>query len=461
MSRASFVLLLCLAAGACAPGEAGPDADGGPTDGGGDDNGGDEPLFDVQTRELADLRPVAGRGLAVAVRGDGRFAIAFVGEGEGTFECETLVGEVEGGDNVAIVVAEEDGAGEIVTSVIDTVPGAATQALDLAVTPADELVVAYGGGEPANGYCGASDLAFARESGGGFETQIVATDSATPTPCRLDGGGEDAYCQIGDTVGLYPGIAVRDDGTVAISYQDFHNGFAEKDINGADLELARGAGGGFDLESISTEAGAGYHSAIAYGAGGRLILGHEVTGNNIFPDGQGGSYTLASGLYVVVEQDDGSFLEVPLNDRASTDHRVAVGHHPSVGWAAAYHDGGSDDVVFWTSTDEGATWIPEPADQVGLTGRSPQLGFLADGRPVLAYRYCGGPADGTCNPAVDRVRVAVRQAAGSWTKQDLDGRDEELEGLEVDMAVGADGRLFVISRNATREMPVLHVLTLR
>lgn len=459
-ARAFALALLSSSSLACSPGgENVPSPDGGSaTDAGGEVS--DDALFTVETRFLEEVQPLGNRGLAVALRDDGRWAVAYVTSGTGSFECQLFGGgEVEAGEFVDVTVAEP--AGDAVTTrVVESVRGAATQAVDMAVTPAGELVLAYGGGEDANGYCGASDLAFARESGAGFQTQIVATDSATGTPCRLDAGGEDPYCQIGDTVGLYPGIAVSDEGEIAISYQDFHNGFADKDIYGADLEIARGDGS-FALASISTEAGAGYHSNVAFGEGGRVITSHEILGSNVFPDGEGGSYTVGAGLYVAVEQTDGSYLEVQLVDRKETDYRVAVGWHASLGWVAAYHDKDADDLVFWVSSDDGATWTAEPVDQIGLTGRSPQLGFLGDGTPVLAYRYCGGPTDGTCNPAVDGVRVAVRQGSSVWKKQDLGGDDEELEGLEIDMAVGADDNIAIVSRNAARERAVLHLLSPR
>lgn len=452
---------LALAAGvACAPSDSGTGPDGGTpgTDGGSEAKG--AVLFDVVARDLG-IEPLANRGLAVTQRPDGRWAVAYVTRGEGTYECETFAGgNVEGGEYVDVKVAEPDGD-EVSVRVVDRVPGAATQSLDLAVTPSGELVLAYGGGEGANGYCGPSDLAFARESGAGFATEIVATDSATPTACRLDLGGEDAYCQIGDTVGLYPSIAVSDDGEIAITYQDLHNAFADKDIYGADLEIARGTPGAFSLASLSTEVGGGYHSAVAFGEGGRVIASHEILGNNIFPDGQGGSYTVSAGLYVVVEQSDGSYLETPLVERRQTDHRIAVGWHPSVGWVAAYHDKGEDDLVFWRSTDDGATWAAEPVDQIGRTGRSPQIGFLSDGRPVVAYRYCGGPTASACQPAVDGVRVAVREGRGVWKKQDLGGDDEDLEGFEIDMHVAADDTIAIASVNGASGRVVLHLLTPR
>lgn len=456
----AFALALAASSLACAPTGTGSSPDGGgPNDDAGPGGGGDA-LFDVTVRELA-VTPLANRGLAVSLRPDGRWAVAYVTQGEGTYECQTFAGgAIEGGEYVDVNVTEPEGD-DIATRVVESVPGAATQSLDMAVTPGGDLVLVYGGGENANGYCGPSDLAFARESGAGFSTQIVATDSATPTPCRLDAGGEDAYCQIGDTVGLYPSVAVSDDGEIAISYQDLHNAFADKDIYGADLEIARGAGGNFTLESISTEVGGGYHSAVAFGEGGRVIASHEILGSNVFPDGEGGSYTVGAGLYVAVEQADGSYLEKALVDRKQTDYRIAVGWHASIGWVAAYHDKAADDLVFWVSTDDGATWAAEPVDQVGLTGRSPQIGFLSDGRPVVAYRYCGGPSAGTCQAAVDGVRVAVREGPGVWKKQDLGGDDEDFEGFEIDMDVGDDDTVAIASLNGASGRVVLHLLTPR
>lgn len=420
--------------------------------------GPEAPLFEVETRVLDGLNPILSRGLGLAVRSDGRWAIAYNAPGQGTYDCTAQGGTVEGGDNTEIRIVEDDGAGGESVRVVETIPGGSTQSLDLAVDPQDNLVVTYGGGAIATLYCGPSDLVVARESGGSFTAEIVATTSATSSPCRLDANGEDPYCQIGDVVGLFPSVAVDADGTVAVAYQDLHGGFANEDVYGADLELARGSGG-FNLTTISSEAGAGYHTDIAFGPSGRVIVGDEIIGNGIFVTPDGVEYELGIGLYVAVEREDGTYAETNLLPDANTDYRVAVGYDPSFGYAVAAHDGGGDQLLFWSSAD-GETWDFEPVDRIGLTGRSPALAFLSDGRPVVAYRHCGNPSDTACNPAVDGVKVAVR-GSGGWETMALGGDDEILEGTELNMTVGPEDRVYVVSMIPSTQRMVLHTLTPR
>jgi hypothetical protein len=295
----------------------------------------------------------------------------------------------------------------------------------------------------------------ARGTSAGFTPTTVATDSGDASgECRLAENGEDSYCDIGDTVGQYASVATSTTGMIAISYQDFHNGFADKDINGTDLEIAKGTGG-LALQHVSTEAGAGYHSDVAFGPDDRVIIGHEVISNNQFLDADLTPYTWNKGIYVAVEQADGTFLDTLIADGVQTDHRVTVGHHESLGFAAAYNDRVSEDLIFWLSVDDGASWTPEPVDQLGLVGQSPALAFLSDGTPVIAYRFCASAGSATCNRAVDRVRLAIRTSSG-WKKQDMPQNDEENEGIDIALAVAPDDTIVVASQNATRGVIIVH-----
>lgn len=457
--RVVVVSFLACAAG-CAP--VGPGTggdDGGPGDG--DDAGGaaGAVLFDVARLEIDEaVDPIAG-ALAIAVRGDGRWALAYARTADTVFMCETLTGgEIEGGDEVEIVVVDEDAVGARRARVVDTVPGIKQLSLDLAVDPAtDALIVVYAGGEPANGYCGASDLVAAIEDGDAFTTTVVATDSATGATCRYV---EDPFCEIGDTVGLYPSVDVDADGTIAVAYQDLHNGFADKDLYGADLELARGATTtSLQPQTLSAEVGGGYFGALAFGPNGRVVVAHEVTAENEFPDPEGGTYTIEQGIWAVVEQADGTFTETLLASGQTTDARLAVGWTPQAGVVVAYHDRGSDELYAFVSRDEGETFVAEPVDQGGRTGRDPSLGFLADGRLMIAYGFCGPGTGDACARDQDGVKVAVKEGT-TWRRQLLPGDDEDVEGKDVDLAVAGDVAA-VASLDTSAGLVVVHLLTAR
>jgi|GEM_PF-914667 len=410
---------------------------------------------DVQMRNLETVVPENGRGLSIALRDNGNFAIAYVGLGEGTFMCDLFGGgTVEGGDMREVRVAEGSFDGAITETVIDQIPSAAQQSVDMALGP-NGLVFAYAGGEPANGYCGPSDLVVTEEGGA---PNIVMTDSASASGCFWDETmAPETICDIGDTVGHYASIAIDDDGTVAVAFQDIHNGFAETDFSRGDLEMARG-NGSYTVTSLLPGTGGGYHASIAFGPDGRIIAGTEVVGNNHFYDMEGNPFTVNEGLYVVVEADDGTFFFHNLAEDSTTNSRITVGHHDNFGFAAAYHDDIADRLIFVHSFDgPDLTPVPEPVAQFGRTGRSPHLGFLSDGTPVLAYRHCAGTNSDTCDTAEDGIRVAVR-VNGTWQTQNLDGDDEDFEGLDLDMTIGADDTVAIVSHNTSRDHAVLHLL---
>lgn len=400
-----------------------------------------------------------GRGLAVGVRSTGEWAVAYAVEGTEQVECELFGGEqVARATEVEVRVATGNAAFES-SAVVDTIPSAAQQSIDLAVDGSDNLVLAYAGGEPANGYCGPSDLVVTREAGGTFTPQVVQTDSATSNGCRNDENGPETICQTGDTVGHYAAIATNGD-ELAVSFQDIHNGFAETDFSRGDLELARG-NGAFTVESVSPGTGAGFHSSVAFGAEGRVIVASETEGNNSFVDNDGNPYSIDAGIWVSVEQADGTFAETLIADGGTTTTRVAVGYHPVAGYVVAFHDVLQDRLLLARSaTGEVDSFDIAPVDQIGLTGRSPAIAFTDDGRTVIAYRYCAGPGASSCEAANDGVRIALENNGG-WRLQTMAGDDEDLEGLATDIAKGPGDTFVVVSHNTSRGYAVLHRLTLQ
>ena len=416
--------------------------------------------FDVETIALDDVKPLNGRGLVVGVRSTGDWAVGFAVTGTEVVECQLFGGTtVESATEVLVQVATPTADG-VQIQTVDGIPYAAQHSIDLAVDDDDTLVFAYAGGEPANGYCGPSDLVVSRETGNGtFAVTTVQTDSATPNGCRNDENGPETICQIGDTVGHYAAIAIHN-GEVAVSFQDIHNGFAETDFSRADLELARGTNG-FTVESVSPGTGAGFYSDVAFSDDGRVIVASRTDGNNDFVDANGNAYSIDAGIWVSVEQPDGTFAETLVADGGLTTTRVAVGAHPVAGFVVAFHDSLQDRLLLAKSaTGEAGTFQIAPVDQIGLTGRSPSIAFTDDGRIVLAYRYCAGPGASACEAANDGVRVALQTDTG-WRLQTVPGDDEDLEGIATHMAKGPNDSFYIVSHNTSRDHAVLHKLTLR
>ncbi len=420
----------------------------------------DQPPFTVETIPLTEVQPLNGRGLAVGVRSTGEWAVAYAVEGVDEVVCELFGGEqVERTTEVEVRVATGNAAFEA-TAVVDGIPSAAQQSIDIGNLSDGSLVIAYAGGEPANGYCGPSDLIVSTEAGGTFTAQTVATDSATATGCRNDENGPEGICQVGDTVGHYAAIAVSADDEVAVVFQDIHNGFAETDFSRADLELARGQGA-LAVESLSPGTGAGFHASVGFGPNNRIIAASETVGNNTFFDDDGNGYSIDAGIWVSVELDDGSYAETLIAEGGVTDTRVAVGHHPSAGFVVAFHDSIQNRLLIARSqTGEVDSFDISPVDQIGLVGSSPALSFMDDGRVVIAYRYCAGPGASSCESQVDGVRLAVETTNG-WRTQTILGDDEDFEGISSDFAKGPNGTFAVVSHNTSKGFAVVHLLTAR
>jgi hypothetical protein len=389
------------------------------------------PLATLVSTTPLDAAPLVTAGLAVAARADGRFAVAYFVDNAATIACATFGGEDVDGDLVTLQVDDEQPDGTVRTRVVDDrIPVVREAAVDMAVDPSsDALIIAYNGGEPTDTYCGATDLRVAVESGATFVTTTAATTGDTGAPCRGTAGG-DPYCAQGAVVGLYPALAVRAD-DVAIGYLDSHFGFADTDINQSDFELARGgSAAAVALSSLNVETGAGYHGDAAF-VDGRLLMAHNVRGNNNFIDDNGANYVVDDGLYATVEGDAGLEDRLVLA-RIQTESRVAVG---GVGGrlAIAFHNSTNEQLLLFSSVDGGMNFTPQPIEVRGRSGRSPSVVDIG-GQLVLVYGHCRDDQnrDG-CDAAGDGVRVAVPGASVNAPPRTttLLGDDEDLDGVGV------------------------------
>jgi hypothetical protein len=452
MMRLSFSLFVALAAAACPEPGGGPGGIEGEGEGEGDGKLAVERAGDTVVEAVGVSAPT---GIALTLRADGRFAVAFARSPSDAppVTCQLFGGGTVTEDRVSIVVADEELDGNVRIRVVDDVPplpGAPSVAID--VDPAsDALLVAYMGGAPAQGACQASDLMLAVESGAGFQIRTVTDQPGTITPCR-DTAANQPFCDRGDVQGREPSIAVHGDGTIVIGYVDQHFGFADKDIFGADMEIARGTAASQQTESIATESGSGYRNTVALTADGRVIAGYATIGTGIFDDGNGGTVTISPGIYAAIEQEDGTFKEKALLARGATSGRVAAAFHPALGAAVAFRDDNGSQLLLYTSFDDGETWRAAAIEQSQGTGRNPRLGFLSDGTLVAAYSHCKDGAGGgdLCNAEQDGVRISLRPPGEtSFSKFTFRGDDEDQDGIGADMRIAADDTIVVSSFNAS------------
>ena len=61
---------------------------------------------------------------------------------------------------------------------------------------------------------------------------------------------------------------------------------------------------------------------------------------------------------------------------------------PGKGLFLAVHDRSDESLLLFRSADGGASWTPSPIEQLGRSGRDPNLIFLDDGRLVAVYGHC-------------------------------------------------------------------------
>lgn len=400
-------------------------------------------------------------GFALALRPDGRFAVAYGrNQSANTVECNQFGGGTITVDAWDLVVVDEQADGTFRTRVVDSVPPMPAAVVDVAADPTSgALILAYTGGDPANGACQGSDLRLAVESGDTFTLSTINANAPTGAPCREVVTQQ--VCNQGDCVGKNPGVAVGADGNVAITWIDEHFCFGDTDIYKSDLEIATGPTGGLALNSVATETGSGWNNTVTIADDGSVLVAYQTLGNTTVYDdpvaGTGPAHDVPDGIYASVSQADGTFNEVLLFERASTTSRVATAHRGGSGYYVAWQDQGTDQLLLYNSVDNGETWTPGFIEQTGNTGKDPAIAFLSDGTFVAAYGHCKDRDDGTqfCSQAQDGVRIAFREPGGAFIRTTFTGDDEDTDGTNVDMAVAADDTVVVLSFNASTSRVVV------
>ncbi len=336
------------------------------------------------------------------------------------------------------------------------------QGLDLEVAPSGAPTIATMTGQPVAQirYCGANDVGLYTRQGAGdwpLETAVATSGQAAT--------GEPAS-DYGDVVGYWPSLAFDADGNPAIAYKDVHaGGMQSDDFRRADLELAWRRGG-WQALPVDWGHGAGDYNALVFDEAGRPnIVYHNPTddvaasqhGLWVARSADGGAtwervqllqgktlehpdavlhegqlvvayYDALNGLpYIARLVDDAAFTDLAAGWEVTEigDHRYDEGVHPSLAvsprgqLAVAYYrctratDGlgackpTHDGVIF--AYEDGGEWTREEVDLGGSgdCGRWPSLGFLPDGRAVVAYQCVEQQDDGAFVPA---VRAATREA---------------------------------------------------
>jgi hypothetical protein len=243
---------------------------------------------------------------------------------------------------------------------------------------------------------------------------------------------------------------------------DTHLGFADTDIFSTDFELAFGTVDAPQLTSINVETGAGYFGHAAIAGDGTIVMGHAIIANNQFVDENNQPFVIEDGIYAEVRLPDGTLRSSQLMRRTATASRVAAGTFAGRGHFVAVHQRGDEQLLLFSSTDEGQTWTPSPVEQLGRSGRDPGLVFLDDGTLVIAYGHCRDDTNQeTCTARSDGVRLAKQESSGRFTRFTIPGDAEDLEGIGTDAARSGARELVVAHLNSSQNTIIVHRVEVR
>lgn len=281
-----------------------------------------------------------------------------------------------------------------------------------------------------------TDLILATKTGGQWsERTLVDTSAEAAGDCSL-------YCNEGHVVGTHAEIAARPGGGFAVVYRDTHFGFATDDFARSDVEVYE-EGGSVGHVVVDPERSGGTFGNITYAANGNPVVAYNLENESAGEDRVG----VWGAAY------DGTEWVLSKISDSQTPYKVAIGTAPSGTVYLAFYDANAADLVVATSSDNGLTWQSEAIDQSGKTGLHPSMTFDGEGRPIIAYTYCGETSDRDCPGQLGpRSEVRVARLEGSEWQTYLvdDGQGFGSVGLFTSVVVDPNGKIgiaFVDDRN--------------
>lgn len=302
----------------------------------------------------------------------------------------------------------------------------------------------FGGAGPPVGQPGPniSDLVLSTRSGRTWTERTLVRDSGDVVFDCTGQGITDPYCQFGNVVGTNASLAAAPNGGFGVVYRDIHNGFAMEDFRSSDVEYY-GEGQGPTSEMIDAVRSGGQYSSLVFTAQGWPIAAYFIELPRVTADTRVGIWV---GYWNGTE-----FRQVQVA-QGSTSSRTSLAVAPDGRLYLAFFDGDKADLVVAESSDNGATWTTTDVDESGKTGLHPAIAIDGQGRPVVAYTYCGVTSDRDCPGTLgskSEVRLA-RLEGGVWKKYRIDnGQGFGGVGLFVQLRVGPDGKLHVAFQDPT------------
>lgn len=282
-----------------------------------------------------------------------------------------------------------------------------------------------------------SDLMLSTKNGGTWtERTLVNVSSDVNFDCTGQ-GITDPYCQVGFDVGTNSALAARPAGGFGVAYRDIHIGFADQDFESADCEYY-GEGGGPGPGMIDAVRSGGIHTSLIFNAQNNPVASYLIPTPR-------GTDNRRIGIWVGY-YDGTEFKQVQVAAGRQTASRTSLALGPDGKLYLAYFNKDTSDLELGVSSDHGVTWTTEAIDESGKTGLHPAVAVDGQGRPVIAYTYCGVTSDRDCPGTLgskSEVRLA-RLENGVWKKYRVDnGQGFGGVGFFVQLRVGTDGKLHV------------------
>lgn len=342
-----------------------------------------------------------------------------------------------GGGEREIHYGTHDGDGvwstELVTRPGEAIPGGDDlKGLGLAFVGGTPHAVFLGGDDDGRATLEEpTDLMLATRAGGQWTLRTLVDVSTEAT------GNCSAYCNEGYVVGSYAAIAANPAGSgFAVVYRDTHLGFAVDDLNQADVEVYAEGGPVPTNSMVDPERSGGAHANILYTPQGGLLTAYNLE----FSPGTEDITGVWAGVYT-----GGEWRLRRVSDRL-TSAKIGVAATADGTLYIAFFDTAEADLVVAHSTDEGDTWQLERVDSSGKTGLHPSMTLDAEGRPVVAYAYCGPASDRACPSTLGpqaEVRLARLNSDG-WKRYLVDdGQGFGRVGYSTSIAVDSAGKLGV------------------
>jgi len=301
---------------------------------------------------------------------------------------------------------------------IDSVQRLIGIALDFHPTTGEPAVAYLGGGSDNLFYWFNSDAELQTRTGGSTWSSSIGATTGNQVTC-----GNVVSDASGEVVGLYPAIRYDSTGTMTWCYRDVHSGqFPQQDWAGSDIECLRGTPGNWARECSKP----GGNDKDAPGGHMQMVMVNDVP--YVFWDKVfGGADTSGQDVFYMnrTGANAWSMPRLVLNT-GSTQQGVSPAYDPMVGLGVAIIDLSDNVLRYLGKTLAAGQWdTADPVFGVGTGGWYPSLAMDPEfHEPAIAFYVCSDRQFqnvSQCKTDFDEVRVAQRNSTSlQWNTETVD-----------------------------------------